>query len=236
VDTWKWVYWAGLIAQAFSLAGIFAFYKPPKHPKGIPWHEAYKGLDYVGTALIVPGIVLALVGIISTTYKPSSDVTIIAPMVVGFVLIAAFGVWETLSNTRFKLCPPHLFRSHKGREFTAPFIVAFIVTMFYYSVNIIWPTMVNVFYLGPGVSRSTELLLTLPPNVGLVFGSLCLMAFGNTIGHWKWTLAGTWFGMVLFGALMGLVTPFNQPMMIAFCCINASMFCSPRLHERRTPR
>lgn len=218
------MYWAGFVAQFFSLAAIWGFYKPPKHPKGVPWDEAVKGLDYVGTTLIVPGIVLALVGIISTTYKPAADVTVIAPLVVGFVLIAAFGVWETVSNTKYKLCPPHLFRSHKGREFTAPFIVAFIVTMFYYSVNIIWPTMVNVFYIGPGVSRSTELLLTLPPNVGLVFGSLCLMAFGNVLGHWKWTLAGTWLGMVLFGALMGLVTPFNQSVMIAFCCINASEF------------
>ncbi|KAH7377328.1 major facilitator superfamily domain-containing protein [Pyrenochaeta sp. MPI-SDFR-AT-0127] len=224
VGAWQWVYWAGLIAQFFSLAALFFLYKPPKHPKGVPWHEAIKGLDYVGTALIVPGICLALVGIINTTYKPSSSVTVIAPMVVGFVLIAAFGVWETLSNTRFKLCPPHLFRSHKGREFTAPFIVAFIVTMFYYSVNIIWPTMVNVFYLTPDTSRSTTLLLTLPPNVGLVFGSLCLMAFGNLLGHWKWTLIGTWTGMVLFGALMGLVTPFNQGLMIAFCCINATFF------------
>ncbi|KAI4650616.1 hypothetical protein J4E93_002973 [Alternaria ventricosa] len=224
VNAWQWVYWAGLIAQAISFISLFLLYKPPKHPKGVPWSEAVRGLDYVGTALIVPGICLALVGIINTTYKPSSDVTVIAPMVVGFVLIAAFGVWETLSNTRFKLCPPHLFRSHKGREFTAPFIVAFIVTMFYYSVNIIWPTMVNVFYLGPNVSRSTELLLTLPPNVGLVFGSLCLMAFGNVIGHWKWTLIGTWTGMVFFGALMGLVTPFNQNLMIVFCCINASFF------------
>ncbi|KAF1936755.1 hypothetical protein EJ02DRAFT_438321 [Clathrospora elynae] len=145
-------------------------------------------------------------------------------MVVGFVLIAAFGVWETLSNTMFKLCPPHLFRSHKGREFTAPFVVAFIVTMFYYSVNVIWPTTVNVFYLRSNVSRSTELPLTLPPNVGLVFGSLCLMAFGNLLGHWKWTLIGAWTGMVLFGALIGLVTPFKQSLMITFCCINASFF------------
>ncbi|CAN9135419.1 unnamed protein product [Alternaria alternata] len=141
VDAWQWVYWAGLIAQFMSFTSLFLFYKPPKHPKGVPWDEAVRGLDYVGTALIVPGICLTLVGIVNTTYKPSSDVTVIAPMVVGLVLIAAFGVWETLSNTRFKLCPPHLFRSHKGREFTAPFIVAFIVTMFYYSVNIIWPTM-----------------------------------------------------------------------------------------------
>jgi hypothetical protein len=38
----------------------------------------------VGTAIIIPGICLALIGIINTTYKPSSDVTVVAPMVVGF--------------------------------------------------------------------------------------------------------------------------------------------------------
>lgn len=135
---WKYIYWGGFVAQFFSLAAIFAFYKPPKHPKGIPWHEAWRGLDYVGSALIIPGICLVLVGIVNTTYKSSSDITVIAPLVVGFVLIAGFGAWETWSSTPYKLCPPHLFASHGGREFTAPFIVAFIVTMFYYSVNIIW--------------------------------------------------------------------------------------------------
>jgi hypothetical protein len=224
IDTgnWKYIYWGGFIAQFLSLAALYAFYKPPKHPKGVPWHEAYKGLDYVGTAIIIPGICLALVGIINTTYKPSSHVTVVAPMVVGFVLIAAFGVWETFSNVPYKLCPPHLFRAHKGREFSAPFTVAFIVTMFYYSVNIIWPTMVNVFYLTPATSRSTELLLTLPPNVGLVFGACLLAAFGNLVGHWYWSLIVVWTGMILFGALMGLATPDNQALMIAFCCINAS--------------
>ncbi|ORY06913.1 fungal trichothecene efflux pump [Clohesyomyces aquaticus] len=221
---WKYIYWGGFVAQFLSLAALFFWYKPPKHPKGIPWSEAWKGLDYVGTAIIVPGICLTLVGIINTTYKKSSDVTVIAPMVVGFVLIAIFGVWETVSNVPYKLCPPHLFRSHKGREFTAPFIVAFIVTMFYYSVNIIYPTMVNVFYITPTTTRGYELLLTLPPNVGLVFGACLLIAFGNLVGHWKKSLIVTWTGMTLFGALMGLVTPFNKGMMIAFTFINATFF------------
>ncbi|KAF2465273.1 MFS general substrate transporter [Lindgomyces ingoldianus] len=221
---WKYIYWGGFIAQFFSLAALFAFYKPPKHPKGIPWHEAYKGLDYVGAAIIIPGICLALVGIINTTYKASDDVTVVAPMAVGFVLIAAFGIWETVSNIPHKLCPPHLFRSKNGREFTAPFIVAFIVTMFYYSVNIIWPTMVNVFYITPTTSRSTELLLTLPPNVGLVTGACLLIAFGNVFKRWYWTLIISWTGMTLFGALMGLCTPFNKGLMITLCCINATFF------------
>jgi MFS family permease len=135
---WKYIYYGGLVAQFVSLAALYLFYKPPKHPKGIPWGEAIKGLDYVGSALVIPGVCLVLVGIINTTYKSSRDSTVIGPMVVGFVLIAAFGWWETVSNVPHKLCPPHLFASHGGREFTAPFVVAFIVTMFYYSVNIIW--------------------------------------------------------------------------------------------------
>lgn len=84
--------------------------------------------------------------------------------------------------------------------------------------------MVNVFYLTSTTSRSTELLLTLPPNVGLVFGACLLVCFGNLLGHWKWTLITSWTGMTLFGALMGMVTPFNKGLMIAFCCINASMY------------
>lgn len=93
--------------------------------------------------------------------------------------------------------------------------------------------MVNVFYLTPDTPRSTELLLTLPPNVGLVAGACLLIAFGNLLGHWKWTLVISWTGMTLFGALMGLCTPFNKGLMIAFCCINASKSPHPLLVTTR---
>ncbi len=91
---------------------------------------------------------------------------------------------------RYPLCPPRIFRSHNGREFTVPFIVAFIVTMFYYGnedpveiqpyavrsadrvigINIIYPTMINVFYITPTTSRSEQLLLSLPGNIGTLNG------------------------------------------------------------------
>jgi hypothetical protein len=83
-------------------------------------------------------------------------VTVVVPMVVGFILIAAFGVWETFSNVPHKLCPPHLFRSHNGREFTAPFIVAFVVTMFYYSVNILWVSTTSVHSVEKSLTRIAD--------------------------------------------------------------------------------
>jgi len=101
---------------------------------------------------------------------------------------------------RYPLCPPRIFRSHNGREFTVPFIVAFIVTMFYYGtedpldvqqcvrsanryagINIIYPTMINVFYITPTTSRSEQLLLSLPGNIGTLndHGSLWYLCSGQ---------------------------------------------------------
>lgn len=69
--------------------------------------------------------------------------------------------------------------------------------------------MINVFYVTPTTPRSTQLLLTLPGNLGLVFGACLLIAFGNLFAHWKITLTISWIGMLTFGGLMALVTPYN---------------------------
>lgn len=84
--------------------------------------------------------------------------------------------------------------------------------------------MINVFYITPTTTRSEQLLLTLPGNIGLVFGAMCLIAFGNLAGHWKWTLTISWIGMTVFGGLMALVTPTNKGMMIAFTFLEQSFF------------
>jgi hypothetical protein len=63
------------------------------------------------------------------------------------------------------------------------------------------------------------MLLTLPPNLGLPFGAILLMVFGNRVGHWKWTLVISVSSLVLWGSLMALITPYNKEMMIAFVCL-----------------
>ena len=102
-DAWKYIYYGGFIAQVFSMIGLYLLYHPPKHPKGVTWKEAISGLDYVGTLLVIPGVCLALVGIINTTYMSASNVMVIAPLATGLALLVLFGFWETLSNTRHEL-------------------------------------------------------------------------------------------------------------------------------------
>ncbi|KAK5169763.1 uncharacterized protein LTR77_005741 [Saxophila tyrrhenica] len=223
-DSWKYIYYGGFVAQLISLVALACLYFPPQHPKGVPWKEAVRGLDYIGTLLVVPGVCLALVGIINTTYMSASSTMVIAPLVVGIVLLILFGFWENFGWVTYPLCPPRIFRSHKGREFTVPFIIAFIVTMFYYGINVIYPTMVNVFYITPTTSRGYELALSLPGNIGLVFGACLLIAFGDLFRNYRTTLSISWAGMVLFGGLMALVTPYNKGLMIAFAFLEQTCF------------
>ena len=95
--------------------------------------------------------------------------------------------------------------------------------MFYYAVNVIYPTMINVFFSNEG-DYKYQAVLTLPQNLGLAFGAIMLLAFGSKIGHWRWTLTGSVTILVIFGALMALGTPERKGMMIAFVFLSQMFF------------
>ncbi|ROT40441.1 MFS general substrate transporter [Sodiomyces alkalinus F11] len=215
-DRWRYLYWAGFIMQALALVGLFIFYHPPKHPRGIPWMEALKGMDWIGGVLFSIGAVLILVGIVYTSYLPANDIKVIVCFVVGFATIIAFGLWEQFSNVRFPLCPRDIFASNKGREFAVPFCLSFVVVGYFYGVAVIYPTMLNAFYVNENTSVSEELLLTLPSSLPLVFGAFLLTAFGRKVGHWKWSMTVSVVSLVIWGSLLALITPHNKAMMISF--------------------
>ncbi|OAL05350.1 MFS general substrate transporter [Phaeosphaeriaceae sp. SRC1lsM3a] len=216
VDAWRWIFYAPAIAVFFSFLGLYFFYYPPKHPRGLPTSQAFRELDYAGAILFIASATLILVGIVYTTTLPSDDPKVIGTLVSGFVALVAFALWETFAPLKQPLTPTHVFTRDKGRELTAPFIVGFVVTMFYYAVNIIYPTQVGVFFTNATTDYKYAIVLGLPGNIGLCFGAFLLTVFGHRIGHWKWTLTASVTIMVVFGALLGLGNPERKGMMIAF--------------------
>lgn len=50
--------------------------------------------------------------------------------------------------------------------------------------NIVYPTQCAVFFLKETSTIKESVLLTLPSNIGLVFGEILLMVFGTPLGHW----------------------------------------------------
>jgi hypothetical protein len=102
--------------------------------------------------------------------------------------------------------------------------------------------MVNVFYITADTPRGEQLALSLPGNIGLVFGAMLLICFGDVFRHYKWTLCISWAGMVFWGkqcaqhliisgtnafpigGMMAMVTPYNKGMMIAFTFLEQTFF------------
>lgn len=214
-EDWRWLFYGPAIAVVFSFAGLYLYYFPPRHPRGLPVRQALRELDYVGALLFIISTTLILTGIVYTTTRESSDPMVIGTLTSGFGLMTAFALWETFMPLKQPLTPTRIFTRDYGRRLTAPFVAGFVITMFYYGLNIVWPTMINVFYTDENTDFRYGIVLTLPQNLGLTCGAVLLTLFGSAIGHWRWTLTASCVIMVLFGALMALGTPDRKGLMIA---------------------
>ncbi|KAL3463501.1 fungal trichothecene efflux pump [Aspergillus heterothallicus] len=222
--TWKWNFWGVAIFQCLSSIGLFFLYHPPKHPLGVSYSEAFKSLDYFGGFLFIAGAVPFLMGIVWAGVYDSNDAHVVAPLVVGAVVLVAFALWETFGNLKYPLTPTYVFTSSWGRDFTAPVIALGVVNMFYYSSSILWPQMITLFYTNGGTDWKYAIILSLPQGFAIFFGAMLLSTLGSKLRHWHWQLTGSVFVMVVFGSLLGIVTPNNKGTMIAFIFLSQAGF------------
>ncbi|KAL4923158.1 uncharacterized protein BDV17DRAFT_296621 [Aspergillus undulatus] len=168
----------------------------------------YGGIQVlVGAFLFIGGAVPFLMGIVWAGVYDSNDAHVVAPLVVGAVVLIAFALWETFGNLKYPLTPTYVFTSSWGRDFTAPVIALGVVNMFYYSSSILWPQMITLFYTNGGTAWEYSIILSLPQGFAIFF-----------------SLTGSVFVMVLFGSLLGLVTPDNKGTMIAFIFLSQAGF------------
>lgn len=194
-------------------------FKPPKHPKGVPWYDALRGFDLVGVLLGSAGLALVLTGIIYTSFTPVRDLRVVITLSLGFPTLVVFGLWEAFSNTKYKLCPPTIFKANWGRDFTFPWIVATIISMYYFGINVIYLTMVTELWITEDTPLSEQLILITPGNLGLCVGVSILAAFGNYFSKligFRWSVMTSTGMMLITGGILCLVTPFNKGLMIAF--------------------
>ncbi|KAL5345545.1 hypothetical protein ACLOAV_009295 [Pseudogymnoascus australis] len=220
VGSWRANFIAAAVLQFASFLGLYFFYFPPAHPLGLPYKQVLRELDYVGILLFLAGSLPFLVGIVYATIFPSTDVHVIAPLVVGCAMLVAFALWETYGNTKHPLTPTEIFTNGWGRDFTAPCIALAVINMFYYSSSILWPTMISVFYTKPEDGWQRGAILSLPQGLAITAGGVLLSLFGSKIRHWQHQQTVAVTIMVFFGSLMALARPDNMGMMIAFMTLS----------------
>jgi MFS family permease len=221
---WRWGYWGITVAQGISLIVLALFYFPPKHPRGIAWGEALRHLDYVGMISFTAAAALTLSGIVYVQLAPAGSPIVIGLLVSGFASLVFFGLWETFAPLKMPLAPTRLFTANKGRSLTAPFIAAFVVTMFYYGNNITVPTMIAVYWTGPTTAPSTTYGLATVQGFGIFTGAMILTLCGKKLGHWKLQMLIPITLMTLFGALLGVVKPESEAMGVAFAFISSAAY------------
>ncbi|OAG00551.1 MFS general substrate transporter [Paraphaeosphaeria sporulosa] len=221
-NAWRWGYWAVTIVQGISCAILLCFYFPPKHPRGIPWGEALRNLDYVGMVSFTGAAVMILSGIVYVQLVPSNSPEVIGLLVAGFACLVFFAAWETFARPKEALAPTRLFTANKGRRLTAPFICGFVVTMFYYANNITWPTMLGVYFTSAITPPHIVYLFATVQGFGIFTGAMLLAFFGKRIQHWRWQMGVPIMIMTFFGAMLAYVTPERESCGIAFAFLSST--------------
>lgn len=178
-------------------------------------------LDYVGIVTFTAAAAMILSGIVYVQLIPSNSPKVIGLLVAGFACLIFFALWESFMPLKQPLTPRRMFTKNKGRALTAPFIVGFIVTMFYYGNNITWPTMVGVYFTTPTTPPHIVYLLATVQGFGIFTGAMILSFGGTYFQHWKLQLTIPIFIMVLFGGLLAYVTPERLGMGVAFAFLSS---------------
>ncbi|KAB5578315.1 fungal trichothecene efflux pump [Coniochaeta sp. 2T2.1] len=179
---WRAAFYLLIAMNAVGLASWYFFYHPPsfnmKHGPGRKM-QFLREFDYVGTLMAILGLLLLLMGLSwGGNLHPWKSAHVIATIVVGFLLLVAFILYETFMPLKEPLIPVHLFRN---RGLVINIALWSIGASVYYAFAIVWPTMVVVLY-APAHAHDPMWAgyAALAVNGGISFGEL----LGSC--QWKW--------------------------------------------------
>ncbi|OAG36682.1 hypothetical protein AYO21_09066 [Fonsecaea monophora] len=221
---WRWLFYSTAFGNGLVAVALILWYFPPRHPRGIPFGQAFRELDYVGGVLFTAAVSLILVGVVYASYLPSNDGKVIGPLVSGFATLVAFACWETWVPLKQPLTPPRLFKHNYGRSLSAPMVVTFSVTIYYLGTNVIWSTIIGTIFTTPSSPTSLAAKYSLAQGMGVLVGAICLSTIGTKLKHWKWSQCFCVTMMTMFGGLLALTTENTRAMSIVFCFFCATFY------------
>ncbi|KAF2731337.1 MFS general substrate transporter [Polyplosphaeria fusca] len=167
---WRGIFYLLTALNAATTVVWFLFYKPPtfemKHGQGRK-RQFLVNFDYIGTLLFTMGLILFLMGISwgGNLYAWKSA-HVIATIVLGFLCLSGFFVYEAYGNLKEPLLPMHLF---KNMPWNISVLLWALGAAIYYALAILWPSMVAVLY-SPGHGTMWAGWVSCISNSGILFG------------------------------------------------------------------
>ncbi|KAM5349777.1 hypothetical protein ACJ41O_006282 [Fusarium nematophilum] len=141
---WRYIFWMQAAFHGATSLGLFIFYWPPKRTTEYPRmsiKECVWACDPIGSFLFISSVSLMLLALnwSGGTY-PWSDVHVIAPLVVGFVLFVLFGLYEW--KGRVDGLVAHVFFRQNANFALSVFAFGVEGWVFYSAVNAIVPQII----------------------------------------------------------------------------------------------
>ncbi|CAK7215234.1 hypothetical protein SBRCBS47491_002413 [Sporothrix bragantina] len=196
---WRGIFYFLIALNAITTALFFFFYHPPtfrmKHASANK-KKFIKDFDYLGIFLVTLGLLLFLMGISwGGTLHPWKSAAVIVTIVLGFLVIVAFVLWETYGNPKEPMMPIHVFR-HRGWNITI--ILWSLGAAIYYANAILWPGLVAVCY-SEGHSSMWAGWMSCIPGCGILAGEFCAAGFKRKT---NWQIMAVFpIGGVLLGVM-----------------------------------
>jgi hypothetical protein len=130
------------------------FYHPPKFEQlhvNRSKMQQVKRQDVVGFVLFTGGLILFIMGLNwgGTLYAWDSG-HVIGTIVVGFVALVVFVLYDAYVHRGDPLLPIHLFKS---RGYLAMVITAMVGSCVYYSMNVLWPQQIAFLFGGSNIHK-----------------------------------------------------------------------------------
>lgn len=211
--SWRWNYYLNAISCGLSVVLFILFYFPPKFSQlthNASWRSEIKKFDYGGFVLYSGGLVLVLLGLSwGGSAYPWHSAHVIATLVVGFVALIAFAIYEIYMPLEQALVPMSLF---KITNYSAVVVTASVGTMIYFSMNILWPLQIGALYTTDNIQIGW---LSCTTGAAVVVGQIISGLVFKRVGHVKWQLVGCCVGFTAFLGGMAAVNASNRGLAIA---------------------
>ncbi|KAH9902349.1 fungal trichothecene efflux pump [Xylariomycetidae sp. FL2044] len=182
---WRGAYYVLVASHGTSALLYYLFYYPPtfqqKHGADsiLQWVKDY---DYVGTSLYIVGLLLFILGIFwGGVVYPWRHAAVIAPIVVGFVLLVAVFIYEYMFKPKAPLIPTYIFET---RGYLAAVILLGLGASAYYCQAILFPQMASLVYSSGHGPMWVGLVGSLP-GIGCNIGEILGSAMAGKIGRVK---------------------------------------------------
>ncbi|KAI4751325.1 MFS general substrate transporter [Aureobasidium sp. EXF-3400] len=139
-SSWRWV---GALCAIWAFIGLVltaVFYFPPPrvNSQGLSKAEVLKQVDFVGGFLSVSGMILFMAGMQWGGYQyPWSSAHVLVPLILGAVLLIAFGFWEAY-GAKYPMFPKRL--RQEPRILALTLLITFISGANFFSILMFFPT------------------------------------------------------------------------------------------------